>query len=60
MMKRLLAISLISSATLITARAHPGHEGHEDWPFPDIQWSMIAIGIGLLLVALYSMRPKRR
>lgn len=44
--------------TLASAQAHPGHPGHEDWPFPDFKWSL-ALGAAMLIgIAIYKLRSK--
>ncbi|MFT5190924.1 MAG: hypothetical protein ACI9DF_001677 [Verrucomicrobiales bacterium] len=44
-------ILTLLAAFITTASAHPGHTGHEDWPFDDFSWSMAAaIGIAAFLL----------
>ena len=41
-----------------SAYAHPGHPGHEDWPFPDFTWPF-AIGALIIVGAtIYKLRNK--
>ena len=47
---------LISTALTSIAAAHPGHEGHEDWPFDDVAWGLTAI----LAVSFFVARLVRR
>jgi len=43
-------LTLLATAALsATAQAHPGHIEHEDWPFPDVKWSVTLV-IGALVI----------
>ena len=53
---------LIATLLLVTnALAHPGPVGHthgevDEWPFPELDWPMIAVGIGLLAVVAFVVK----
>ena len=59
---------ILTSMTLVvsSAHAHPGEPGHthDEWPFPEIEWSMVGIAAGLAAigigVALLAIRRRGR
>ncbi|MGB2092283.1 MAG: hypothetical protein ACPH2J_10360 [Akkermansiaceae bacterium] len=58
MKKTITHIGMFLALTLASAQAHPGHPGHEDWPFPDFKWSL-ALGAAMLIgIAIYKLRSK--
>ena len=65
MMKRILTTCLLAASTAVCANAHPGLPGHthspDEWPFPDVEWSMLAVASAAVFIAVYfALRLKRR
>ncbi len=50
------ATPIILALSMTTASAHPGHPGHEDWPFDDFK--MVAL-LGAAMIALSLVMIKR-
>lgn len=53
-MKLPSTISITLTMTAISAQAHPGKPGHthDEWPFPEIEWSMVGIAAGVAAIGL--------
>ncbi len=48
-------ILILLALSMTHAAAHPGHPGHEDWPFDDFSWSLTATLLGGLLIVGWIM-----
>lgn len=53
----LIPASLVMTAS--SALAHPGHPGHEDWPFDDVSNWAIAAGLLVGGLLVYALRTRR-
>lgn len=52
---RIITVTALATTSVF---AHPGHAGHEDWPFPDFDWSMAIAVIAIIGIASYKLRKK--
>ncbi len=52
---RIIAAMALTTSSLY---AHPGHPGHEDWPFPDVKWSVAICALAIIGITLYKLRKK--
>ncbi len=50
---------IILALTIATASAHPGHPGHEDWPFDDFVWTA-ALAVAAALTGGMILLKQRR
>ena len=57
-MKTRALITTLSITLTTAAQAHPGHPGHDDWPFEDVSWSLVALAGGVILLAIYAWKAK--
>ena len=57
-----LATSILVTlfSLVVTVAAHPGHPGHEHWPFEDISWSMVGASAIVVVVAAGFFVARRR
>jgi len=58
MKKVITKIGIFLALTMTSVHAHPGHPGHEDWPFPDFKWSVAIAAVTLIGIAIYKLRGK--
>lgn len=54
----LSSIAVVMVSTSSSLFAHPGHPGHEEWPFPDFNWALIGLAITLLGLGVLKLFKK--
>ena len=58
MIKLTTSILVTSFSLVVTVAAHPGHPGHEDWPFEDFSWSMV-VASAIVIAAGFTFAKRR-